>query len=104
MKLSSIATASLAAVAAAHLHNAAAQPAQPRQLRPVTEAMLANPDPGDWLSWRRTRNHWAYSPLDQVTKRNVAQLRLVWTRPLAEGVQEGTPLVHDGMMFFPNPN
>ena len=34
----------------------------------------------------------------------VAQLRLVWTRPLAEGIQEGTPLVHDGVMFFPNPN
>jgi alcohol dehydrogenase (cytochrome c) len=28
----------------------------------------------------------------------------VWTRPLAVGVQEGTPLVHDGVMFFPNPN
>ena len=29
---------------------------------------------------------------------------MVWTRPLAEGIQEGTPLVHDGVMFFPNPN
>jgi alcohol dehydrogenase (cytochrome c) len=105
MKVSSIATAALALVATAQLQTAAAQPpAQPRQLRPVTEAMLQNPDPGDWLSWRRTRNHWAYSPLDQVTKRNVSQLRLVWTRPLGPGVQEGTPLVHDGVMFFPNPS
>ena len=78
--------------------------AQPRALRPVTDAMLQNPDAADWLSWRRTLNHWGYSPLDQVNKRNVAQLRLVWTRPLAQGVQEGTPLVHDGVMFFPNPN
>jgi PQQ-dependent dehydrogenase (methanol/ethanol family) len=78
--------------------------AQPRALRPVTEAMLQNPDPADWLSWRRTRNHWGYSPLAEVNKRNVAQLRLVWTRPIAQGVQEGTPLVHDGVMFFPNPN
>ena len=105
MRAITLATAALAAVVVVHASTAAAQvPAPPRQLRPVTEAMLANPDPGDWLSWRRTRNHWAYSPLDQVTKRNVGQLRLVWTRPLAEGVQEGTPLVHDGMMFFPNPN
>ncbi len=78
--------------------------AQVRNLRPVTDAMLQNPDPADWLSWRRTLNHWGYSPLTQVNARNVAQLRLVWTRPLAQGVQEGTPLVHDGVMFFPNPN
>ena len=28
----------------------------------------------------------------------------MWTRPLGAGDQEGTPLVHDGVMFFPNPN
>ena len=78
--------------------------AQDSALRPVTDAMLENPDPADWLMWRRTQNHWAYSPLEQVDRRNVAQLRLVWTRPLAQGVQEGTPLVHDGVMFFPSPN
>ncbi|HET7607115.1 MAG TPA: PQQ-binding-like beta-propeller repeat protein, partial [Gammaproteobacteria bacterium] len=78
--------------------------AQQRTLRPVTDEMLQNPDPADWLSWRRTLNHWGYSPLTEINKRNVAQLRLVWTRPLAVGVQEGTPLVHDGVMFFPNPN
>ena len=105
MNMKSIATAALAVAAAVQLHTAAAQQPPPaRQLRPVTEAMLQNPDPGDWLSWRRTRNHWAYSPLDQVSKRNVAQLRLVRTRPLGQGVQEGTPLVHDGVMFFPNPS
>ena len=78
--------------------------AQERVLRPVTDAMLQNPEPGQWLSWRRTLNHWGYSPLTQIDKRNVTQLKLVWTRPLAQGVQEGTPLVHDGVMFFPNPN
>jgi alcohol dehydrogenase (cytochrome c) len=82
----------------------AASGAQERTLRPVTDAMLQNPEPGQWLSWRRTLNHWGYSPLAQINKRNVAQLSLVWTRPLAQGVQEGTPLVHDGVMFFPNPN
>ena len=73
-------------------------------LRPVTDAMLANPDPADWLMWRRTLNNWGYSPLDQVNRRNVEDLRLVWTRPLTSGDQEGTPLIHDGIMFFPNPN
>src|SRR5688572_30866342 len=78
--------------------------AQQRALRPVTDAMLQNPEAGEWLSWRRTLNHWGYSPLTQIDKRNVTQLKLVWTRPLAQGVQEGTPLVHDGVLFFPNPN
>jgi alcohol dehydrogenase (cytochrome c) len=95
MKTTTLLAALLAAIGAA---------GQERAWRPVTDAMLQNPEPGEWLSWRRTLNHWGYSPLTQVNKSNVAQLRLVWTRPLAQGVQEGTPLVHDGMMFFPNPN
>ena len=27
--------------------------------------MLQNPDPADWLMWRRTLHGWGYSPLDQ---------------------------------------
>jgi alcohol dehydrogenase (cytochrome c) len=78
--------------------------AQRAEFVPVTDAMLQNPDPADWLMWRRTLNHWGYSPLDQIDRRNVRELRLVWTRPLYEGVQEGTPLVYDGVMYFPHPN
>src|SRR5687768_11129239 len=74
-------------------------------LTPVTDAMLANPAPADWPMWRRTLNNWGYSPLDGIDTRNVATLKMVWTRPLGEGAyQEGTPLVHDGIMYFPNPN
>jgi len=71
---------------------------------PVTDTMLQNPDPADWLSWRRTLNSWGYSPLDEISTKNVNGLQLVWTRELAPGDQEGTPLVYDGIMFFPNPN
>ena len=71
---------------------------------PVTDAMLQNPDPADWLMWRRTLNNWGYSPLDQISKKNVGQLQLVWTRELAPGDQEGTPLIYNGVLFFPNPN
>jgi len=28
--------------------------AQPPNITPVTDAVLQNPDPDDWLSWRRT--------------------------------------------------
>jgi PQQ-dependent dehydrogenase (methanol/ethanol family) len=71
---------------------------------PVTDAMLANPAPADWPMWRRTLNSWGYSPLEEINRRNVSQLSLVWSRPLADGsYQEGTALVHDGILFFPNP-
>jgi alcohol dehydrogenase (cytochrome c) len=73
-------------------------------LTPVTDAMLANPDPADWLMWRRTWNSWGYSPLKQVDTRNVRHLRMVWARGMTPGLQEGTPLVHNGMLFMPNPS
>ena len=78
-------------------------PAVAQDFVPVTDDMLQNPDPADWLMWRRTLNSWGYSPLDQIDRDNVDQLRLVWTRGLSEGIQEGTPLVYDGVMYFPNP-
>ena len=71
---------------------------------PVTDAMLDDPAPADWLSWRRTANGWGYSPLDQVNRDNVGDLRLVWTRPLRDGGQEGTPIAYGGTLYFPNPN
>ena len=69
----------------------------------VTDAMLQRPAPEDWLMWRRTLDSWGYSPLDQVTRENVADLRMVWTRGLTAGSQQGTPLVHAGVMYMPNP-
>jgi len=86
---------------------APAAPAAPqgplRTFAPVTDAMLADPAPGDWLMWRRTFSAWGHSPLTQVNRNNVRNLALVWTRAIAPGVQEGTPLVYNGTMFFPNP-
>ena len=79
----------------------AAQQARPFQA--VTDAVLQNPPAADWLMWRRTLNSWGYSPLQEITPNNVRTLRMVWTRALGPGIQEGTPLVHDGVMYFPNP-
>ena len=75
----------------------------PHELTPVTDALLANPPPGDWLSWRRTRDSHGYSPLDQVTRENVDELRLAWVLSIREGNHQTTPLVHDGVMFLANP-
>lgn len=70
---------------------------------PVTDEMLASPAPGDWLMWRRTADAHGYSPLDEINRRNVRDLRMVWVKPLESGMQEGTPLVHDGVLYFPEP-
>ena len=70
---------------------------------PVTDATLQDPAPDDWLMWRRTLNGWGYSPLDQIDRESVGELRLVWSRGLAEGSNQGTPLVYDGVMYMPNP-
>jgi PQQ-dependent dehydrogenase (methanol/ethanol family) len=70
---------------------------------PVTDAMLQAPAPGDWLMWRRTLDGWGYSPLDQITRDNVGELRMVWTRALTRGSQQGTPLAYDGVLYMPNP-
>ena len=69
---------------------------------PVTDAMLQNPEPADWLNWRRTLDGWGYSPLDDITTDNVHRLQLVWASQLGEGVSQATPLVHEGVMFVPN--
>ena len=68
---------------------------------PVTDAMLQDPAPEDWLTWRRTLDGWGYSPLDQIDRGNVGRLRMVWSRGLATGRQEGTPLAYDGVLYMP---
>ncbi len=68
---------------------------------PVSLAELENPADSDWLMWRRTQNHWGYSPLDQINRSNVDDLRLAFAWTMEPGLQETTPLVHDGIMFLP---
>ncbi len=80
------------------------QPQPPPPLAPfpeVTDEMLWKPSPSDWLSWRRTLDSHGFSPLNQVTRNNVGQLRMVWTRPMGAGNQESTPLAYNGMLFVP---
>ena len=69
------------------------------RIRPVTDAMLADPDAGQWLTWRRAFDAQGYSPLDQITAENVGDLQVAWTWSLPIGPSEATPLVHDGVMF-----
>ena len=70
---------------------------------PVTDAMLRDPDPGDWLMIRRNYQAWSYSPLAQVDSGNVKQLQLVWSWAMNEGAtNEPTPLIHNGILYLAN--
>ena len=68
-------------------------------LRPVSNEMLLNPPADDWLVWRRTHANLGHSPLDQINKGNVSDLRMAWNWALPPGANMMTPLVHDGVLF-----
>ncbi len=68
-------------------------------LTPVTEAMLEHPTDGDWLVWRRTYQNISFSPLKQLGKANVQDLRVAWSLALPVSANETAPLVHDGVLF-----
>ena len=104
MKTRSVLTTGVLALCALVFVPLAAQSPRPRTFTPVTDAMLRNPSPDDWLHWRRTLDGWGYSPLNQINRQNVGQLQLAWSWALHPGSNQATPLVHDGIMYVPNPN
>src|SRR5882724_11918001 len=77
--------------------------AQIKPFVPVTQEMLQNPSPNDWLMYSRTYDAQRFSPLKQINKQNVSQLKQVWSRDMVTATQESIPLVHDGVMYVMNP-
>jgi len=70
---------------------------------PVTDAMLKNPPAGDWLMARRNYQAWSYSPLEEIKKDNVKELRLAWSWAMNDaGSNQPMPLVHNGIMYLGN--
>jgi alcohol dehydrogenase (cytochrome c) len=77
--------------------------------RPLTQAMLNDPDPADWVMWRGGYANWGYSPLDQITADNVNELRLAWSWAFAPAGPGSTgmqvePIVYDGVMYLRHAN
>src|SRR5579863_7217982 len=70
---------------------------------PVTQQMLENPSPDDWLMFSRTYDAQRFSPLKQINKQNVGQLHLAWERGMGAGQTETIPIVHNGVMYVVNP-
>jgi alcohol dehydrogenase (cytochrome c) len=76
-----------------------------RNFVPVTDAMLRNPDPADWLMLRRDYKATSYSPLNQITTKNVGDLHLAWSWAMQEGASNGNqpaPIVHNGVLYVNN--
>lgn len=70
---------------------------------PVTDKMLVNPSPDDWLMYSRTYDAQRFSPLKQITKANVGQLREVFHKELGNGPHESIPIVYRGVMYVQLP-
>ena len=68
-------------------------------MTPVTDDMLQNPSPNDWINWRRTRDGSGFSPLAQINRGNAKNLKVAWSWSLPRGDNMMTPLVHDGVMY-----
>ena len=71
---------------------------------PVTSDRLKNPEPGNWMLYRRTYDGQGYSPLKEINTSNVKDMRPVWT--FSTGVTEGhesPPIVNNGVMFITTP-
>lgn len=74
--------------------------AQQHGFIPVTNEMLLDPDPADWLMFSRTYDAQRFSPLGQINTGNVAKLQMAWARGLPDGMTESIPLVHAGVMYL----
>ena len=70
---------------------------------PVTDELLRNPEPGDWLMVRRNYQAWSHSPLASITRENVGELELQWMWAMNEGGRNApSPIAHDGVLYFAN--
>ncbi len=77
--------------------------AQIADFKPVTREVLTKPDPAEWLMINRTYDEQRFSPLKEIDRGNVAQLRMEFVRGLPAGTNETTPIVWRGILFLAAP-
>jgi alcohol dehydrogenase (cytochrome c) len=61
-------------------------------------------EPGNWFTYSRTLNGQRYSPLSEISTRNVAQLKLKWAYQFSEPRTEVSPIVIDDVLYLTGPN
>jgi len=75
-----------------------------KNFTPVTDAMLRNPSPADWLMIRGNYQAWNTSALSEITPANVKNLRLAWTWTMNDsGTSQAAPLAHNGTIYINSP-
>ena len=62
------------------------------------------PQPGDWRTYNGNDSANRYSPLKQISRANVASLKLKWVFPISYFGLEVTPLAADGVVYVTGPN
>jgi len=98
-----LAVAGFAAVAAIVLHGSVDHPAKPGD---VTEARVSADAPGgnNWLLNGRTFDGKHFSPLQQITDKNIGGLGLAWSLDIESGMGVvSEPLVVDGVIYVSAP-
>ena len=73
------------------------------EIPPVSEKDLQASPSKDWLMWRGNYGNWGFSPLKQITTKNVSNLGLAWAIGIDPGSNQTTPLVHKGVMYLAHP-
>lgn len=71
---------------------------------PYARLIEAGGEPANWLTYSGTYRSHRFSPLDEISRDNVADLRVIWVYQVDEpGLVETTPLVVDGVMYLTEP-
>ncbi|MFW6199237.1 MAG: PQQ-binding-like beta-propeller repeat protein, partial [Gemmatimonadota bacterium] len=83
--------------------DALVEPGRIEDYTPITGELLRNPPASEWLMFRGNPHAHSYSPLDQVDRDNVGNLRLAWAWHMKAGNSEPAPLAYDGYIFLINP-
>jgi alcohol dehydrogenase (cytochrome c) len=92
--------ASFAALAAMLVATGTLAQTEPREWESITQERLMNPEDGDWMTYRRTPDVFGFSPLDQINKTNVQNLRSVWSYSMRDNSRwVPTPIVANGLMY-----
>lgn len=74
---------------------------QDRPWTSVTLERLLNPPAHEWIHYRRTYDVTAFSPLDEINRSNVNQLRSVWAYSMRDNSRWlPSPLVVNGLMYI----
>jgi alcohol dehydrogenase (cytochrome c) len=80
--------------------SAALAQTQTAEWAPITAERLLSPKPGDWMSYRRTYDVTGFSPLTQINRETIGELRPVWTYSMRDNSRWApTPIVANGLMY-----